>query len=106
MPTHKRLLLSLLALSGMTLLFGPEVQATPFRHHHGHHHKASHKAPRPGNKGCYRHAWKTAAYGAPMDTADMYMAWPNSRPVVVTPAPWGAPPVHVGQPNVGFKPYL
>ena len=44
----------------------------------------------------------------PMDTAmAMGIGYrPNSRPVVVTPAPWGAPPVHVGQPNVGFGFYF
>ena len=102
MPTHKRLLLSLLALSGMSLLFGPEVQAHPkHRHHHGHHHKHSHKKAKAYNKG-YRHGLKTAAYGYGYG----YGYRPHSRPVVVTPAPWGAPPVHVGQPNVGFGFYF
>ena len=103
MPTHKRLLLSVLALSGVSLLFVPDVQAHPkHRHHHGHH-KHSHKKAKAYNKG-YRHGLKTAAYGAPYGYGYGYR--PHSRPVVVTPAPWGAPPVHVGQPNVGFGFYF
>ena len=103
MPTNKRLLLSVVVLSGVSLLFCPDVQAHPkHRHHHGHH-KHSHKKAKAYNKG-YRHGLKTAAYGAPYGYGYGYR--PHSRPVVVTPAPWGAPPVHVGQPNVGFGFYF
>ena len=109
MPTRKRLFLSVVALSGVSLLFGQDVQAHPkHRHHHGHHHghhKHSHKKAKAYNKG-YRHGLKTAAYGAPYGYGYGYGYRPHSRPVVVTPAPWGAPPVHVGQPNVGFGFYF
>ena len=94
MRTPKRMLISALALSGMSLLFGTEAQA---HSKHNYHHKHSHKKAKAYNKG-YRHGLKTATYG--------YGYRPHSRPVVVTPAPWGAPPVHVVQPNVGFGFYF
>ena len=105
MPTHKRLLLSVVALSGVSLLFGPEAQAhSKHNHHHGHHHghhKHSHKKAKAYNKG-YRQGIKTAMYGYNYG----YGYRPHSRPIVVTPAPWGAPPVHVGQPKFGFGFYF
>ena len=75
------------------------------RHHHGHgkHHNHQYKKAKAYNKG-YRQGLKTGYYQTPYRYG--YGYGPYAQPVVVSPGPWGAPPVQVGPPSVGFGFYF
>lgn len=112
MPLVQRLGVCVIGITGFGLIAGTDVQAHQKHkhhhhsgHHHGGHHNHQYKKAKAYNKG-YKHGLKTGAYQAPYGYGYGYGYRPYSRPVVVAPGPWGAPPVQVGPPSMGFGFYF
>ena len=91
----------MLTIGSLGLMLTPSALA--HQNHKHHHHQ--HKKAKAYNKG-YKQGLRTGYYQRPYRYGYGYGYRPYSRPVVVAPTPWGAPPVQVRQPSVGFGFYF